>query len=376
MSYKNNFNIFFAEQLNPEQQKVVAQKLGVLLVHAGAGSGKTRVITARMTNLILNEGYDFSTIVAVTFTNKAAREMKERIISFLPEGHPIPFVGTFHSYCLRLLKSYNRFLSIPDFSILDQDDQEKLIKNILTRYGVHKKLTPKTVLYSISQLKNEAVTGIVMPLFADPLLKQIFMAYEQEKVNSHCYDFDDLLVETVKLFKNNKEFKKTYQQSVTHVLIDEYQDTNRVQHALLKEIALDKDEKFILDSLCVVGDEDQSIYSWRGATVANIINFKHDFPDATSVTIEQNYRSVQPILDTANAIIHHNSQRKSKKLWSLKKAQDRVRVLACISGYQEAETAALLAKSMRAKKNISSLSCHLISLPLPVTLIRRSINQI
>ncbi|MFA6065582.1 MAG: UvrD-helicase domain-containing protein [Candidatus Babeliaceae bacterium] len=377
-SYKNKFNIFFSDSLNNEQQQVVSQASGVLLVHAGAGSGKTRVITARMTHLILNDGYDPASIIAVTFTNKAAREMKERIVSFLPHGSAIPFVGTFHSYCLRLLKSYNRFLSVPDFSILDHADQEKLIKNLLTRYGVHKKLTPKNVLYAISQLKNEAVTGVVMPLFADPLMKQIFMAYEQEKAHSHCYDFDDLLVETVKLFKTHPDFKRSYQQSIKHVLIDEYQDTNQVQHALLKEIAFDHDKKFVLDSLCVVGDEDQSIYSWRGATVANIINFKHDFPQAISVAIEQNYRSVQPILDAANVVIHNNMQRKNKKLWSHKKAHDRVRVLACTSGYQEAEAAALCAKSMRAKKiSLQSLAIlyrsHYQSRALEEALIRNSI---
>lgn len=342
-----HFQTFFDTQLNPEQQQAVAQKDGVLLVCAGAGSGKTRVITARMTNLMLMHNVTPYAIVALTFTNKAAREMKERIAHFLP-GYQLPYVGTFHSYCLRLLKIYRHHLTHPEFSILDEDDKEKMLKAIINKYGLVKKVTVKALAGAISQHKN-SLTGI-----SDPLLEELCNVYEREKTNAHCLDFDDLLLEVLKLFRTNQEFKKDFHNKVRHVLVDEYQDTNLVQHALLQQMTQDDTKQFTIDSLCVVGDEDQSIYSWRGATIQNIVYFKRDYPETVTITIAQNYRSVQPILDAANAIIEHNNIRNPKKLWSEKKGNDRIRRIQCASSYQEGDIVAKLA-AMHIKKNSGAL---------------------
>ncbi|MBY0109925.1 MAG: UvrD-helicase domain-containing protein [Candidatus Babeliaceae bacterium] len=364
------FKKFFDTQLNPEQQQAVAEKDGVLLVCAGAGSGKTRVITARMTNLMLMHHVTPYSIVALTFTNKAAREMKERIAHFLP-GYQLPYVGTFHSYCLRLLKVYRHHLAHTDFSILDEDDKEKMLKSIINKYGLVKKVTVKALAGAISQHKN-SLMGI-----SDPLLEELCNVYEREKTNAHCLDFDDLLLEVLKLFRTNAEFKKDFQQKVRHVLVDEYQDTNVVQHALLQQITQDEKQQFCIDSLCVVGDEDQSIYSWRGATIQNIVYFKRDFPQTTTITIAQNYRSVQPILDTANALIDHNSTRNPKKLWSAKKGTDRIRRIQCASSYQEGDIVAQLASTHIKKNSGQSIAVlyrsHYQSRALEEALIRGSI---
>jgi DNA helicase II / ATP-dependent DNA helicase PcrA len=344
-----SFNDFFNYSLNPEQQKVVAPKEGVLLVCAGAGSGKTRVITARMAHLILNHDVQPHEVLALTFTNKAAREMKERIQRFLGEDTRLPYVGTFHSFCLKLLKSNPHLLPIGIFSLLDESDQEKLIRTILNKHGFTKRIAPKQVISFISRVKNEAVTQAEREeLYSyDRILKELYFAYEHHKTAAHCLDFDDLLTHTLQLFEKHPTFKAGFHHQIRHILVDEYQDTNKVQHALLKAMAQDSQENFVLDSLCVVGDEDQSIYSWRGATVSNIINFNKDFPATTSITIEQNYRSVQPILHTANEVIKNNAYRNPKKLWSDREAHDRIRLLTCTSGYQEGEALALLVKQLQ-----------------------------
>lgn len=354
MDTAEKFNTFIATQLNKEQYSAVTQKDGVLIVCAGAGSGKTRVITARITHLMTKYKVKPWEIIALTFTNKAAREMQERVRTFLPPHSDIPFVGTFHSYCLRLLKINSHLLEVPEFSILDSDDQEKLVKQILHRFGVHKKIASKAILHAISQNKNSIVTphDLQYAPTGDLITQQIIQAYEKEKKIARCFDFDDLLIETIKLFHNNPTFKEKYQNTVRHILVDEYQDTNHTQHTLLKLLSLNNNE-CILDSLCVVGDEDQSIYSWRGATVTNIINFNKDFPTATSITIAQNYRSIQPILDLANNIIKNNSLRNKKTLWSERTAHNRIQLLYCNSGYQEADAVTTALKNEIKKQNVS-----------------------
>lgn len=374
----SEFSTFLENNLNPEQKKAVLQKDGVLVVCAGAGSGKTRVITARITNLILNEQVHPSSIVALTFTNKAASEMKERVTSFLPANISAPYVGTFHAYCVRLLKAYQHLLPNKQFSILDADDQKTLLQKIITTKGLQKKVTAKNISYLISSAKNAAHNGIVaLSEFPDQLTRDIFMIYEQEKERSHCFDFDDLLLETLLLFKKNPEFRAHYQQTVRHVLVDEYQDTNVVQHELLKVMTCDSNNLFNLDSLCVVGDEDQSIYSWRGATVHNIINFKYDFPETNHIAIEQNYRSAQPILEAANTIIRNNSLRNPKNLWSTRPGNDRIRVLQTASEYQEADCIAELAREVfkRSKQNSCAVlyRSHAQSRAIEEILIRNSI---
>jgi DNA helicase-2/ATP-dependent DNA helicase PcrA len=334
----SDFAHFLQQNLNDSQRKAVLQDSGSLLVVAGAGSGKTRVITARMAHLIMNKNVLPSEIVALTFTNKAAKEMQERMVHFLGGKSDLPFIGTFHAYCIYLLKRNPAYLDIPFFSILDEDDQKKIITGILARNNLTKKTSPQNISYRISGIKNKLVnpSDAYAQYAHDPLFAQIYQAYEQERIASRCFDFDDLLLEGLKLFKN-PGFQTAFQQTVRHVLIDEYQDTNVVQHELLKRMAKDSDKEFALDSICVVGDEDQSIYSWRGATVANIVNFKKDFPQTTLITIEQNYRSVQPILHVANEVINNNTIRNPKKLWSDRSATNRVYKINCLSEYHEGD---------------------------------------
>lgn len=334
--------------LNPEQQDAATHTKGPLLVIAGAGSGKTRVITARIAHLILDHEVPADAIVALTFTNKAANEMKERIAGIIGEDAELPFLGTFHSYCVRLLKANSELVQAPFISILDEDDKKRILSGILQRNNLHKQMTANQAGYQISQMKNRHVT-IEQPLhklFDQPLMPDIYQAYEQEKRESKCLDFDDLLLETVQLFQKNKIFKKEFQNKVRHILVDEYQDTNVVQHELLKQMGL-MNNKIVLDSICAVGDEDQSIYSWRGATVANMLTFQKDFPGTKIIKVEQNYRSVQPILETANHIIQHNKHRNPKKLWSEKQAKNRIKLLSCVSGYQEADAIVHLVNIMR-----------------------------
>lgn len=380
MSYLEKFNDFINTNLNAKQREAVVTKNGVFLVCAGAGSGKTRVITARITNLVLHENVGPSSIVALTFTNKAAKEMQERVRSYLSADYQLPVVGTFHSYCLRLLKINSQLLPHADFTVLDSDDQEQIIRNLLKKYAITKKIAPRAVCAAISQFKNDTTNLTVPPNphnIGDPLIQQLYTAYEKEKTVAHLLDFDDLLLETLRLFQTQPLFKKRFQNQVRHVLVDEYQDTNKVQHALLKEMTLDDQRACQVDSLCIVGDEDQSIYSWRGATVSNIIDFRRDFPTTTTITIDQNYRSVQPILEAANQVIKHNTERNPKNLWSDKPAQNRIQLLTCASQYQEGALVALYGQQLKQKKQLEKLAVlyrsHYQSRALEEALIRSSV---
>lgn len=334
--------------LNPAQREAATHTNGSLLIIAGAGSGKTRVITARIAHLLRDYNVPASQIIALTFTNKAATEMKERIAHLIGNAYPLPFVGTFHAYCVRILKQYAGLRATPFEGILDTDDQEKIIKSILQKYGLQKQLSVSSVMQQLSQLKNKiADRERYVQEHTNKLFAQVYQAYEQEKKLSHCLDFDDLLLETLDLFKNSV-FTTQMHNRIRHVLIDEYQDTNIVQHEFLKKMCLEKGKQCI-DSVCVVGDEDQSIYSWRGATVTNMRNFMDDFPGTEVVKIEQNYRSSQQILNVANAIITHNTQRTPKALWSEKKGTNRVSLLIFNSEYQEADALAQLAQLLAEK---------------------------
>lgn len=379
----SQFNQFMQTNLNPSQREAVTHKEGSLLIVAGAGSGKTRVITTRITHLIMNENVFPSTIIALTFTNKAALEMKERIEKFLDRKQELPFVGTFHSFCLRLLKQHADLLESPFISILDEDDQHKILQNIINGSGLQKKITAKQLSYQISQLKNQTIEPTQHEMLSlNPMVREAFAAYEKEKKASRCLDFDDLLLEIVKLFKKNESFKKDFQQRIRHILVDEYQDTNIVQHELLKQMALitgnnKKDQKLAVDSLCAVGDEDQSIYSWRGATVTNIMNFSKDFHGTQIIKIEQNYRSVQPILDLANHVIKYNTNRNPKNLWSEKKGADRIRTISFLSEYQEADAIAQFLKAASKKQKLNSIAIlyrtHFQSRAIEEALLKNSI---
>lgn len=369
---------FLKDGLNKQQREAVEQEKGSLLIIAGAGSGKTRVITARIAHLIVNKEVLPSSIIALTFTNKAAKEMLERVRNFLPAHTPLPFIGTFHSYCLRFLKKHQHLLTRPFASMLDDDDQQKLLQGIIQRADLGKSVTVKQIASQISQLKNRVTTSdeIGQALMHDQVVLSIYRAYEAEKRASQCLDFDDLLLETVALLKKNEPALYSFRTNIKHLLVDEYQDTNSIQHALLKELTLSS-KVMSVDSVCVVGDEDQSIYSWRGATVANISHFTNDFPGAHIIKIEQNYRSVEPILTVANNVIAHNTQRHPKKLWSERKGKDRIRVVSCISDRQEGDLIAQCMQVARSSKKIESYAilyrAHFQSRSLEEALIKNSI---
>jgi DNA helicase-2/ATP-dependent DNA helicase PcrA len=378
------FDQFLKTELNAPQRKAVLKKSGATLVVAGAGSGKTRVITARIANLILNQKVDPSSIVALTFTNKAALEMKARITKFvgitskLTSRRTLPFVGTFHAYALLLLRKNSSLLPFADFSIIDEDDQRALLKKILKRSGLEKQISATQLKHQISKAKNQ-LDGAPPHTGAVPL-KELFLAYETEKAQAHSFDFDDLLLTILRIFQNNNDFKKRFQSRIKHILVDEYQDTNGVQHELLKEMSLNDKKKFVLESLCAVGDEDQSIYSWRGAKVTNMLSFREDFAPVKIIKIEQNYRSVQQILKAANSVIEQNKQRHPKKLWSEKKGRDRILHITCQSGYQEADAISSYLKALPQKTKLKDIAIlyrtHFQSRTIEESLIKNSIPYI
>ncbi len=377
MSQKN-ISKFIDSQLNDAQKEAVLHTTGPLQVIAGAGSGKTRVITSRIVHLMLNHFVPPHCIVALTFTNKASKEMKERIAKFLDDKYTLPFVGTFHAFCVQILKKNQDLLAAPFFSILDSDDQEKMVKGILQRANLHKQYSAKNVVYTISKMKNATKNpdNPDLNLLGHPIVQDVYSAYEQEKLASKCYDFDDIILETVKLFKTNDQFKKNFQSRVRHILVDEYQDTNVIQHELLRQMGL-YDNTIAVDSVCVVGDEDQSIYSWRGATVENMLHFKKDFSGTTTIKIEQNYRSAKSVLEIANAIIKNNRQRTPKILRATKKSKSKPLGLQLMSSYQEASVISHLIIHIKQHKPGTSIALlyrtHAQSRTLEESLIKESI---
>lgn len=342
----------FGISLNEPQYDAVTTTDGALLVIAGAGSGKTRVITARMGYLMAHKNVPGSAIVALTFTNKAAREMKERLHSYIGAQKSMPYVGTFHAYALYLLRSNPHLMPFEQFSIFDGDDQLALVKKILKHHGLEKQLNASNVLYQISQLKNSLDIERAL-LGTNQLIGDIFNAYEKEKALAQALDFDDLLLVLHRIFSTNQVFRSIFQSRIQHILVDEYQDTNVVQHELLKLMSLDAEKKLAVDSICAVGDEDQSVYSWRGANVANMLTFQDDFAPVKKVSIEQNYRSVSPILEAANAVIANNSFRNPKALWSTRAASKRIIAFSCRSEYQEADALVACYKALPASKQSS-----------------------
>ncbi len=373
-----DFNSFLKEGLNEQQRAAVVQKNGACLIVAGAGSGKTRVITSRIAHLVINHDVDPSTIVALTFTNKAAGEMRTRLVQTFQSHHRPPFIGTFHSYCLLLLRNNPNLLPFHNFSILDADDQHDLIKKICKKYAMSKQASPAQICHSISQYKNKAAANVAdQNEWFTPQIREVYLEYESEKARSHCLDFDDLIVQVLHFLQTNTAFKEQFQSKVRHVLIDEYQDTSHVQHQLLLNMALNKKKKLVLDSLCAVGDDDQSIYSWRGATVANMLRFQSDFAPVTVIKIEQNFRSVQPILEAANTVISNNKLRNEKNLWSTRKATNRILHLACQSGDQEAALIAALIKNRQPHQRLNSIAIlyrtHFQSRPIEESLIHQAV---
>jgi DNA helicase-2/ATP-dependent DNA helicase PcrA len=309
-------------KLNPEQRAAVEATEGPLLILAGAGSGKTRVITSRIAWLIREKGVAPDSILAVTFTNKASKEMGERVEKMLDHSSLAkPLLCTFHSLCVRMLRRDIEALKVGgegltrSFAIYDENDQQAIVKQAMKRMGLDtKQLTPRTVLGKISWAKNHMVDPQEYYLSSkDPnseRIAHIYQAYKAELRKNNALDFDDLLLEAVRLLKVSSEVRERYQRRYRYLLVDEYQDTNRPQYELMKLLAGET------KNVCAVGDEDQSIYSWRGADIRNILEFEKDFPNAKIVRLEQNYRSTQVILEAAGAVVANNLQRKGKKLWT------------------------------------------------------------
>jgi DNA helicase-2/ATP-dependent DNA helicase PcrA len=308
--------------LNPEQRAAVEATEGPLLILAGAGSGKTRVITSRIAWLIREKGVAPDSILAVTFTNKAASEMGERVDRLLDHSSLAkPLLCTFHSFCVRILRRDIEAMKVGNdgltrsFAIYDENDQQAIVKQIMRRMGLDtKQLTPRTVLGRISWAKSHMVDPQEYYLASkDPnseRIAHIYQSYKAELRKCNALDFDDLLLEAVRLLKVSAEVRERYQRRYRYLLVDEYQDTNRPQYELMKLLAGEH------QNVCAVGDEDQSIYSWRGADIRNILEFEKDFPNARIVRLEQNYRSTQVILEAAGAVVANNLKRKGKKLWT------------------------------------------------------------
>ena len=310
----------FTDGLNDEQARAVTHGDGPLLILAGAGSGKTKTLTHRIAYLIGELKVFPSRILAVTFTNKAAKEMRQRLAKLLDEEADnrqfMPWMGTFHSICVRILRMDGTHIGLDKrFLIYDTDDQVSLMKQIMKARGLtDKDIKPRAVLSVISNAKNEMRSAEDFSMSArgprEQKIAELFFAYEKALKEAAALDFDDLLTKTVELLQNSPEIRQKWQRQFEYILIDEYQDTNAVQYALIKLLVNER------RNLCVVGDDAQSIYSFRGADYTNILNFERDFPGTTVVKLEQNYRSTGAILDLANSLIQHNIHRTDKNLWT------------------------------------------------------------
>ena len=339
----------FLDQLNPQQREAVETTDGPVLILAGAGSGKTRVITYRIAHLIENLGVMPESILAVTFTNKAAAEMVERvekIVGGLSIAKPV--ISTFHSFCVRVLRRDIDALRIPssvpgqppightkNFVIYDESDQQSIVKSAMKRMGVDdKELTPRIALGRISWAKNHMLDPQEIYLqSADPKTEKIAHIYEEyrkELRKANALDFDDLLLEALRLLKSVAAVRDYYNRKFQYILVDEYQDTNRPQYELMRLLAGTR------HNLCAVGDEDQSIYSWRGADIRNILEFEKDFPEAKIIRLEQNYRSTQNILGAASAVVANNVKRKGKNLWTSRQGGAKVGFYEAPDGENEA----------------------------------------
>ncbi len=329
------------DDLNKQQQEAVFHTEGPLLILAGAGSGKTRVLTHRAAYLIEEKGVDPWNIMAITFTNKAAGEMRERIDAIVGTGSESIWVSTFHSACVRILRRYiDRIGYDNNFTIYDAEDQLSVIKDVCKRLMIDTKTwKEKALLNAISSAKDELITPQDFALKAAEDFRlqrqsQVYTEYQHTLKKNNALDFDDLIMKCVELLRDNTAVLDYYQERFRYIMVDEYQDTNTAQFHLVALLA----GKY--RNLCVVGDDDQSIYKFRGANIENILSFEKSFPDATVIRLEQNYRSTQNILDAANAVIKNNKGRKDKSLWTNGEAGDRISFYQVDSAFDEAETIA------------------------------------
>lgn len=323
--------------LNNQQKEAVLYIDGPLLVLAGAGSGKTKVLTHKIAYLVKEKNVDYNDILAITFTNKAAKEMKERVCNLLGKKGSEIWVSTFHSMCARILrKSINKIGYTNQFTIYDSDDQKKLIKGIISDLGYDDKIyTVKKLQYIISDQKNNFVSANEYQKeslgdFTKERYADIYINYQKKLKESNCLDFDDLIYKTVELLISDKETLEYYSNRFKYIMVDEYQDTNNAQYKLVQLLASKH------RNLCVVGDDDQSIYKWRGANIRNILDFEKDFKEAKSIKLEQNYRCTKNILSVANEVVKNNIGRKDKTLWTDNEEGDKINFFKAFDERDEA----------------------------------------
>ncbi len=344
----------FLQNVNERQKKAVLHTDGPLLIIAGAGSGKTRVLTYRIANLLYQKKAWPNQILALTFTNKAAREMQERIVDLIGEQANRLWMGTFHSIFSRILRIEAETLGYTrDFSIYDSVDSDRVIKAILTELGFNtREVKPQAIRFIISGAKNQLISAEVfrdkfVQSSMEDIAAQVYERYIQRCKKNNAMDFDDLLIKPIELFERHPEILQKYQEHFRYILIDEYQDTNHAQYRATKLLAAGH------ENICVVGDDAQSIYSFRGADIGNILNFREDYPDATQIPLEQNYRSTKAILKCADSIIKNNSSRLEKTLWT---NNDQGDIVTAIENYDERDEANRIVRSIESMKMRNHMS--------------------
>ena len=339
----------YLQDLNPSQKLAVTTVEGPVLVVAGAGSGKTRVLTTRIAHLIRAHGVPPYRIVAVTFTNKAAQEMRDRLHAMIGPAAGKIAMGTFHSLCVRILRAEAAYAGIgPDFQIFDDSEQQAVIREVCRELNLDpQRMPPKRLLASISRAKDELITPEEYPAggdFWEQIVAKVYAKYQEKLRRSNAVDFDDLIMYVVRLLQSNEEVRRKYQERFDHILVDEYQDTNRAQYMLVHLLAQRT------RNICVVGDEDQSIYAFRGADIRNILEFEKDFPGAVIIKLEENYRSTQNILGAANSVIQNNTERKEKRLWTKRDSGAKVLFFQGGSEWEEARFVAEAIKELRQRE--------------------------
>lgn len=340
------------KDLNPNQAEAVTYDKGPLLILAGAGCGKTKVLTHKIAHFVINSGIPSNRILGVTFTNKAANEMKERIMKLINRKYEFPYLGTFHSICAKILRNDGRHIGLePSFTIYDTEDQKDVVKEALKSLNIDpKEINPSAILWAISNAKNDLIdpkqySELVGDYFTENV-SRVYPVYQKLLSETNAVDFDDLIMKTIQLFNENKQIAQKYIDNFDQVLVDEYQDTNKAQYVLIKTLAIQK------QNISVVGDEDQSIYGWRGADIQNILSFERDFKDAKIIKLEQNYRSTQIILDAAYSVITKNTERRDKKLWSERRTGPKIRIYEAQNEVDEAVFIVRKIKELQSTKSL------------------------
>jgi DNA helicase-2/ATP-dependent DNA helicase PcrA len=346
------------ENLNKEQKKAVLSTEGPNLIVAGAGSGKTRVLTTRLIHIINQKKAWPSQILCVTFTNKAAKEMQNRVMQYVKgNSNAVPWLGTFHSISVKFLRRHAEALDYKsNFTILDTDDQKKLIRNIVKGEDLDaKKFSPQLIMYHIDQWKNKGLLPKNVKIEKQgSIIKSILKVYEiyQNKTKDlNAFDFGDLILFCVKLFEEHKDIREIYQKNFRYILVDEFQDTNFIQNKWLNLLVNDK------ENICCVGDDDQSIYSWRGAEIKNFLTFDQIYKNCRVFKLEQNYRSTKNILDTASNLISNNTNRVGKKLWSSANLGELVKLNCYRTGKEEAQGVSdIIEQKIKKKYSLNNVS--------------------